>query len=152
VSAFTITGGGADFQLAPNVDIAGKVALGVSDVSTRKLGNSAVGFLSDLASGKSFNVSSGDLTAAQKVVSEAIDSISAIRGRLGAFQKNTVGSTIRNLNIQLENTTAAESVIRDTDFAAETAGLTRNQILVSASTNILSLANSQPQSALQLLG
>lgn len=152
VSAFTITGGGADFQLAPNVDIAGKVAVGVSDVSTRKLGNSTVGYLSDLASGKAFNIANGDLSAAQKVVSEAIDSISAIRGRLGAFQKNTVGSTIRNLNIQLENTTAAESAIRDTDFAAETAGLTRNQILVSASTNILALANSQPQSALQLLG
>jgi flagellin len=152
VAAFTITGGGADFQLAPNVDIAGKVAIGVSDVSTRKLGNSSIGHLADLASGKSFNVIGGDLTAAQKVVAEAIDTISAIRGRLGAFQKNTVGSTIRNLNIQLENTTAAESAIRDTDFAAETAGLTRNQILVSASTNILALANSQPQSALQLLG
>lgn len=152
LSVFTITGGGADFQLAPNVDIAGKVAVGIADVSTRKLGNSSLGYLSDLASGKSFNVVSGDLSSAQKVVSEAIDSISAIRGRLGAFQKNTVGATIRNLNISLENTTAAESVIRDTDFAAETASLTRNQILVSASTNILALANSQPQSALQLLG
>ncbi len=152
LSVFTITGGGADFQLAPNVDIAGKVALGISDVSTRKLGNSTLGYLADLASGKSFNVVGGDLSAAQKVVSEAIDSISAIRGRLGAFQKNTVGATIRNLNISLENTTAAESVIRDTNFAGETASLTRNQILVSASTNILALANSQPQSALQLLG
>jgi len=43
-------------------------------------------------------------------------------------------------------------VIRDSDFAAETANLTRSQILSSASTNILSLANSQPQSVLQLLG
>jgi flagellin len=152
LSVFKISGGGADFQLAPNVDIAGKVALGIADVSTRKLGNSDLGYLSDLASGKSFNVVSGDLSNAQKVVSEAIDSISAIRGRLGAFQKNTVGATIRNLSISLENTTAAESVIRDTNFAAETAALTRNQILVSASTNILALANSQPQSALQLLG
>ena len=152
LSVFTITGGGADFQLAPNVDIAGKVALGIADVSTRKLGNSTLGFLSDLASGKSFNVVSGDQSAAQRVVSEAIDSISAIRGRLGAFQKNTVGATIRNLNVSIENTTAAESVIRDTNFAAETAALTRNQILVQASTNILSLANSQPQAALQLLG
>ncbi len=152
LSVFTISGGGADFQLAPNVDIAGKVALGISDVSTRKLGNSTLGYLSDLASGKAFNVVGGDLSSAQKVVSEAIDSISAIRGRLGAFQKNTVGATIRNLSISLENTTAAESVIRDTNFAAETASLTRGQILVSASTNILALANSQPQSALQLLG
>jgi flagellin len=42
--------------------------------------------------------------------------------------------------------------VRDADFAVETANLTRQQILVSASTNVLSLANSQPQSALQLLG
>jgi flagellin len=71
---------------------------------------------------------------------------------VGAFQKNVVGATIRSLGVNIENTAAAQSVIRDADFAAETANLTRSQILVSASTNILSLANSQPQSALQLLG
>ena len=71
---------------------------------------------------------------------------------MGAFQKNVVGATIRILGVNIENTAAAQSVIRDADFAAETANLTRSQILVSASTNILSLANSQPQSALQLLG
>jgi flagellin len=54
--------------------------------------------------------------------------------------------------VNIENTAAAQSVIRDADFAAETANLTRSQILVSASTNILGIANSQPLSALQLLG
>ncbi len=152
VDAFTITGGGGDFQLAGNVDIAGKVSIGIKDVSTRKLGNSTVGFLDDLASGKSFNVVDGDLTSAQKVVGEAIDQISSLRGRLGAFQKNTVGATIRSLGISLENTAAAESVIRDADFASETASMTRSQILSQAATNVLSLANSQPQSALALLG
>lgn len=152
VNAFTITGGGADFQLAGGVDIAGKVSIGVQDIATRKLGNSSIGFLSDLGSGKDLNVVSGDLNAAQKVVAEAINVVSSTRGRLGAFQKNTVGATIRSLGVSLENTSAAESSIRDANFAAETAALTRNQILVSASTNILSLANSQPQAALQLLG
>jgi len=152
VSAFTITGGGAAFQLAGTVDIAGKVSIGIADIATRKLGNSNTGYLSDLASGKGKNVVDGDLTAAQKIVDEAIDQVSSLRGRLGAFQKNTVGATIRSLNISLENTTAAESSIRDANFASETASLTRNQILVSASTNILALANQQPQSALQLLG
>jgi flagellin len=152
VDAFTITGGGGDFQLAGNVDIAGKVSIGIKDVSTRKLGNSTVGFLDDLASGKSFNVVDGNLTDAQKVVREAIDQVSSLRGRLGAFQKNTVGATIRSLGISLENTAAAESVIRDADFATETAALTRSQILSQAATNVLSLANSQPQSALSLLG
>jgi flagellin len=63
-----------------------------------------------------------------------------------------VGATIRSLNIANENTAAAESVIRDADFATETAGLTRSQILVNASTNVLSLANQAPQAVLQLLG
>ena len=153
ISAFTITGGGADFQLASNIDIAGKTSLGIQDISTRKLGTSSLGYLDDLASGKSFNVVDGNnLDDAQKIVSEAIDQVSSTRGRLGAFQKNTVGATIRSLGVALENTTAAESIIRDTDFAQETASLTRNQILVQASTNTLSLANSQPQQVLALLG
>lgn len=152
VDAFTITGGGADFQLAGNVDIAGKVAIGISHVSTRKLGRSDLGFLDDLADGKDHNLVNGDIAGGQKIVSEAIKQISGLRGRIGAFQKNTVGATIRNLNIAVENSSAAESVIRDADFAAETASLTRAQILSSASLNTLSLANAQPQSVLQLLG
>lgn len=152
VNAFTISGGGADFQLAPTVDIAGKVSIGVGDVAVRKLGNSAIGYLSDISSGKSFNVVDGDLESAQQVVAESIKQIASARGRLGAFQKNTVGATIRNLGVAYENTAAAESVIRDADFASETAALTRGQILASAATNVLSLANTQPQAALQLLG
>ncbi len=152
-SAFTITGGGADFQLAGQVDISGKVSIGIGDVSSRRLGSQTTGFLDDLGSGQQFNLADGnDVSSAQKVVSQAIDQVSSMRGRLGAFQKNTVGATVRNLAITLENTQAAESVIRDTDFAAETANLTRSQILVAAATNVLSLANSQPQSVLQLLG
>ncbi|MFI4892605.1 MAG: flagellin [Phycisphaerales bacterium JB058] len=150
---FAITGGGATFQLGGNVDITSKVTLGVSEVAIRKLGsNAAGGFLDDLGSGKNFNVVDGDLTSAQKVVSEAIEQVSTLRGRLGAFQRNTLGATKRSLAVNLENSSAAESVIRDTDFASETAALTRSQILVSAATNTLSLANNQPQTALQLLG
>lgn len=151
VNAFTISGGGADFQLASRVDIAGKVALGIREVSTRKLGNSGVGTLADLASGNSKNVVTGNLTDAQKVVETAIEQVSSLRGRIGAFQKNTVGATIRNLGVSLENTSAAESSIRDADFAKETAALTRSQILVQSSTQVLSLANQSPQAALSLL-
>jgi flagellin len=153
LAAFTITGGGADFQLAADVNISGKVSIGIGDISARKLGTSSLGFLDDLASGKSFNVVDGNnISTAQDIVSEAIDQVSSTRGRLGAFQKNVVGATIRSLGVALENTTAAESVIRDTDFASETAALTRGQILVQASTNVLSLANQQPQQVLALLG
>ncbi len=156
--AFQITGGGADFQLAGQVDIGGKVSIGIGDVAIRKMGKvetSTAGTfnnLSDLGSGKTLNVVDGDLTQAQRVIATTIEQVSGLRGRLGAFQKNTIGSTIRSLNVAAENSAAAESVIRDADFAAETAGLTRAQILVAASTNVLALANTAPQSALSLLG
>jgi flagellin len=151
VAAFTITGGGAEFQLASKVDQAGKVAIGIQNVAARKLGNSTLGYLSSLASGRTNNVVDGDLTAGAKIVDESIRQVSSLRGRLGAFQKNTVSATIRNLGVSLENSAAAESVIRDADFASETANLTRSQILSQAASNSLALANSAPQSALQLL-
>ncbi len=155
VSAFSITGGGADFQLAGDVNIGGKVSIGIQDVAVRKLGTSDLGFLDDLASGKSFNIVDADgsaFSSAQSIVDEAIDQVSSLRGRLGAFQKNVIGATIRSLGVAVENTAAAESSIRDADFAKETAGLTRSQILVAASTNVLALANQSPQNVLQLLG
>ncbi len=160
ISAMRILGGGADFQLASRVDIAGKVSLGVSNVAARELGRTTITdgsgtttyLLSDMGGGRDLNVMNGDLTAAQRVVDSAIREVSSLRGRLGAFQQNVIGASIRSIGVSLENTTAAESIIRDTDFAEETAELTRSQILVTSATQILGIANQQPQSALQLLG
>ncbi len=152
ITALSITGGGAKFNLGANVDLGSQVGIGISNVSSRFLGSEGNGFLNALASGAGSNVVDGDLTAGQKIVNDAINQVSTLRGRIGAFQKFTVGATIRNLGVALENTSAAESAIRDTDFASETAELTRSQILAQAATNSLSLANSQPQSALALLG
>ena len=149
--AGTITGGGANFNLGPNVDIGNQVSIGIQSIASRNLGSETDGFLSSLASGADQNVVDGDLTQAQRVVNDAIGQVSKQRGRLGAFTRNTVGSTIRSLGVALENTSAAESAIRDTDFAKETAELTRSQILVQAATNSLSIANSNPQNALALL-
>ncbi|MBL4810543.1 MAG: flagellin, partial [Phycisphaerales bacterium] len=107
VAALTITGGGADFQLAAEVSIAGKVSLGIGDLSARKLGESSLGFLDDLAAGKSFNVVDGNnLDTAQQIIDKAINQVSSTRGRLGAFQKNVVGATQRSLSTALENITA----------------------------------------------
>ncbi len=151
-AAFTITGGGATFNLGPNVDIINQVNIGITNVAARNLGELANGFIDDLGSSRAANVVDGDLALGQVVVDSAIKQVSELRGRLGAFQKNTIGATIRSLGVALENTSAAESSIRDTDFAQETAELTRAQILVNASTNTLSIANSQPQAVLSLLG
>lgn len=163
--AFTIDSGGADFQLAGRVDISGKVSLGIGNVAARSLGATTVTekddtgtdndvdyTLADLASGAGINVVDGNLNGAQEVLENAIREVSTLRGRLGAFQANTVGATIRSLGVTLENTAAAESVIRDVDFAAETAALTRSQILSQSAQTTLQQANFQPQNALQLLG
>ncbi|MEE9404612.1 MAG: flagellin [Algisphaera sp.] len=152
LTAGTIKGGGANFNLGPNVDIGNKVSIGIKSIASRNLGTVENGFLSSLASGADQNMIDGDLSGAQKIVNNAVSQISQLRGRLGAFTRNTVGATIRSLGVALENTSAAESAIRDTDFASETAALTRSQILVQAATNTLSIANSQPQNALSLLG
>ena len=95
--------------------------------------------------------STGSQNAAITAIDDAINSVSGLRGSLGAVQ-NRLGSTINNLAIQTENLSAAESRIRDVDVAYETAQLTRNNILQQASISVLSQANAQPQSALQLLG
>lgn len=150
-TTFQITGGGADFNLSPKVNLAGKVSLGIQTVTTGNLGDAVEGFLSALKSGGTANVVNGDLTKAQSIIDGAIKQVSSLRGRLGAFQKNVVGATISNLGVSLENTMAAESAIRDTDFAAETADLTRRQILSQAATQALALANAQPSAVLRLL-
>ena len=80
----------------------------------------------------------------------AISSVSSMRGTLGAIQ-NRLTSTISNLSISSENLTAADSRVRDADFALETATFTRNQILVQSATAILAQANQLPSQALQLL-
>ena len=95
--------------------------------------------------------SGGDTSAAITAIDDAINSVSALRGRLGATQ-NRLNSTINNLGVAVENLSAAESRIRDVDVAYETAKLTRNSILQQASISILAQSNAQPQSALSLLG
>ena len=90
-------------------------------------------------------------TSALTAVDTAISAIGAQRAQLGALQ-NRFQSTIRNLSNISENVSGARSRIKDTDFAVETAALTRNQIIQQASTTVLSQANQRPQSALQLLG
>jgi flagellin len=84
-------------------------------------------------------------------VDAAISGIGAVRADLGALQ-NRFQSTIRNLSNISENLSSARSQIRDTDFASETAELSRNQIIQQASISVLSQANQRPQTALSLLG
>ncbi|WP_432467967.1 flagellin N-terminal helical domain-containing protein [Agarivorans sp. Z349TD_8] len=90
-------------------------------------------------------------SAAMAKIDSAVKIIDSQRAELGAVQ-NRFQSTIRNLSSISENVTAARSRIKDTDFAKETAELTRNQIIQQTSTTILAQANQRPQAALSLLG
>jgi flagellin len=86
-----------------------------------------------------------------EVVDRAIEQISQDRAGLGAIQ-NRMENTIANLSTISENLSASRSRITDSDFAVETAALTRNQILQQAGTSVLAAANQAPQQALTLLG
>lgn len=93
---------------------------------------------------------SGNPNGALNAIDVAINTVSSLRGSLGAAQ-NRLTSTISNLGVALENLSSAESRIRDVDVAVETAQLTRNTILQQASISILGQANVAPQAALSLL-
>ncbi|MCH7632043.1 MAG: flagellin [Planctomycetes bacterium] len=151
-TSFEVTGGGAIFSISPTVGLSGQETIGIEELSAAKLGNASVGFLTTLKSGLANDLSKKNFATAQRIVRAAINEVASLRGRLGAFQKDTLSTTINSLQIARENVTAAESAIRDADFALETSNLTRAQILVSSSTSVLQLANAQPQSALALLG
>lgn len=83
-------------------------------------------------------------------IQKAISKVSAQRSDLGAVQ-NRLEYTINNLNTTSENTSAAESLIRDTDMASEMVNYSKNQILTQAGQSMLAQANSSNQGVLSLL-
>lgn len=134
------TGSTIQFQVGIGVTAGvDTISLSTSDTLASTLG------LSTLSVG-----SGGDFSIAISRVDDAINTVSQVRGQFGAIQ-NRLTTTIENLRIQSENQSAAESRIRDVDVAIETAALTKNSILQQAAISILSQANTQPQTALQLL-
>jgi flagellin len=147
--AFNITGGGALFQLGPDVVSNQQARIGITSVNTAALGG-ASGLLYQLGSGNSADLLT-DATTAAEIVEEAIDQVTTLRGRLGAFQRTLLETNKNALSDTLINLTEAESQIRDADFAAETAALTRAQILVQSGTTVLQIANQNPQNVLALL-
>lgn len=147
--SFDITGGGAQFQLGPDVVSNQQARLGITSLNTAKLG-SAAGKLYELASGGSKSLVN-DITGASQVINDVIGKVTTLRGRLGAFQRTTLESNTVSLTETLNNLNEAQSSIRDADFARESANLTRAQILVQSGTQVLQLANQAPQNVLSLL-
>ncbi len=147
--SFDITGGGATFQLGADVTSTQQASIGIGSVSTGQLGG-ASGRLYELGSGQAKSLTN-DVGGAADVIDEVINKVTSLRGRLGAFQSTTLESNLVSLNETTANLQEAESSIRDADFAAESANLTRAQILVQSGTNVLALANQNPQNVLTLL-
>lgn len=138
-------------MIAPKLDLNGLASLGISSVSTSSLGDSDDGFLFELGSGEANAINQKNYSQAQAVIRNSLSQVVSLRARLGSFEKNTLDTSKNSLAIQFENLAAAESIIRDTDFAQEASNLTRQQILVQSASNVLRLANAQPQQVLSLL-
>jgi flagellin len=142
-----------------NLSSANKI--GVSGNSVNELlgkgGTTAIastGGSSGLTSIESLDISGIDSSGSQaaiKAIDAALAQIDSSRADLGAVQ-NRFSHTISNLANVAENVSSSRSRIQDTDFASETANMTKNQILQQAGTTILSQANQIPQAAISLLG
>jgi flagellin len=149
--SFHIIGGGAKFAITPTLNLNSLAAIGINPVTTSDLGDSNDGFLYTLGTGGANALSTKNFFTAQRILRNAAMQIATLRGRLGAFERDTLDPTMNSLRVSYENVAAAESTIRDTDFAAETANMTRAQILVQASQMVLGQANQAPLAVLSLL-
>jgi len=126
------------------------ITITIDTLTSTALGAGAQsGGVANLASSYLTNQTSA--VSAIQNIDESIQSVNLMRSNMGAFI-NRLEHAINNLTISNTNQTAAESLIRDVDFASETTTFTKNQILMQSSTAMLSQANILPQSVLQLLG
>ena len=106
--------------------------------------------LTDLQTAGANQALDTDASGAISIIDDAIANVSSKRATLGASQ-NRLEHVVNNLNVAVENLTASESRIRDTDMAMEMANFTKHQILSQAGTAMLAQANQVPQNVLSLL-
>jgi flagellin len=126
-------------------------SVGVDDVQfSVGLINTSLLNISSVGTGGAFNLT-GSARAAISLIDKAANAVASLRGRLGAFQKDTLQTNINSLNVSLENMTSTESYIRDADMAKEASDFTKNQVLVQSGISVLAQANAVSQSVLQLL-
>ena len=136
----TISATGLDFQIGGQNGASSRLTVTIADVDAEALALTAVALDTKAAA-----------QTAMSSIDSAITSLSTQRAQLGAYA-NRLQSTVSNLNVSVENLTAANSRIRDVDVASETASFARSQVLVQAGVSMLAQANAAPQTALRLLG
>ncbi len=146
---------GLRFHVGPNAEHMASTS--IRDMSTSQLGRATV--VEGELPNKSNFMSLADIDVrneqgaqdALAIIDQALTEVATVRGELGAFQKHTLESNLTSMQVAVENMTAAESTIRDTDMAQELATFTRNQIMTQSATAQLAQANAMPQHVLRLL-
>ena len=134
-----IAGAGLTLQIGDTADSYNKMNVKVADMSTTGLGINGLSIMNE-----------GAASDAIDTIKAAINTVSNTRAGMGALQ-NRLEHTINNLDVAVENLSAANSRIRDTDMAKEMMNYTKMNVLVQSAQAMLAQANQQPQSVLQLL-
>ena len=134
-----IIGGGLTLQIGDTADAFNKMTVAVADMSAKGLGLENINITSETLASQSIDK-----------IKTAINTVSTARAGMGALQ-NRLEHTINNLDVAVENLSAANSRIRDTDMAKEMMNYTKMNVLVQSAQAMLAQANQQPQSVLQLL-
>jgi flagellin len=175
---FTVGNTGLTFQLNEMPSDTDRIAIGIPNLATAELGfeqirdllaeavqggsmpsgNLAVpsyirvgGYLNTIKTGGENSLVNNPANATQ-IVKYATNQAASIRGFLGAIQAGSLEPNINSVGVHIENLSSSLSMIRDLDFAAETANFTRSQILFQSTIAVLASANLIPQSVLALLG
>ncbi len=147
--------GGMQYQLGEGSGDQERTVYAIPGMTAAEIGKVVVNgeqyCLQDVLAGGKASLQNDPITA-MKVVMQAVNDVSELRARLGAFQKNMLQTNINSLEVTVENITKTESAIRDTNMATESTEFTKNQILLQAGTSMLAQANQINQNVLQLLG
>ena len=135
----SLSQGGVTLQIGDTSDAFNKINFKLTDMDSTGLGIQSISITSATAAGSAISL-----------IKAAINTVSTVRGTLGAIQ-NRLDHTINNLSVMTENIQDAEATIRDTDVADEMMAYTKNNILVQSAQAMLAQANQVPQGVLQLL-
>ncbi len=154
-------GGNTSFNGDPLLDgtatiTAGNASVDLPNVTTGSLGETDIDGttfrLSDLRSGGSLSLTGGNAAGAQQVLRNALTEVTTARGSVGSFQRNAVGARLASTQIGIENLAAANSLIRDTNYAEETASLNRSLVAHKASLKAIGIMLPARGGLLDLLG
>ena len=155
---FALADGGLSAQLGTRTDSTERASLAIPDLSSGRLGIPEEiilgiirgGFLNSLTNGGTNNLSSNPQNAL-KIVDAAFSDVLKLREEIGSFGKNRINNALDQSDQLATNLTLADALLRDTDFAQESANLARNQVLFQAGTNVLAQALNITPDILRLL-